>query len=211
MVRTVVLEAVVIVLAAAAFGFGANEISPRGLKLSRNYFPGGPNQAVAPLRTPAVVAATNSTTSSNITQEPLPDSVDQRLKDKGLQPISRARTLEMFHDPRYQEGPIVFVDARNQEHYEDGHIPGAYPLDPYHPEQQMTGVLTACQAADQVVVYCTGGDCEDADTTAILLREAGVPNQKLFVYGGGYDDWTENRLPVEHGARNSGDTSGQSK
>jgi rhodanese-related sulfurtransferase len=119
--------------------------------------------------------------------------------------------LDLFHDPRYQEGPIVFVDARNQEHYEDGHIPGAYPLDPYHPDQQMPGVLTACQAADQVVVYCTGGDCEDADTTAILLREAGVPNQKLFVYGGGYDDWTGNRLPVEHGARNSGDTSGQPK
>lgn len=205
------LEAAVVVFAAAAFGFGANEISPRGLKLSRNYFPGGSGQSVAPLRISAAGAPTNSKASSTITQEPLPDTVDQRLKEKGLQPASRARTLELFHDPRYQEGPIVFVDARNQEHYEAGHIPGAYPLDPYHPEQQMAGVLTACQAADQVLVYCTGGDCEDADTTAILFREAGVPNQKLLVYGGGYDDWTENRLPVERGARNSGDTSGQTK
>jgi rhodanese-related sulfurtransferase len=210
-VGRVVLEAVVVVMAAAAFGFGANELSPRGLKLSRNYFPGGADHAVAPLRSTAIVAPTNSTASSNITQAPLPDPVDQRLKDKGLQPISRAKVLELFHDPHYQEGPIVFVDARNQEHYEVGHIPGAYPLDPYHPEQQITGVLTACQAADQVVVYCTGGDCEDADTTAILLREAGVPNQKLFVYGGGYDEWAERRLPVERGAKNSGDISGQTK
>jgi 3-mercaptopyruvate sulfurtransferase SseA len=66
------------------------------------------------------------------------------------------------------------------------------------------GVLSASQAADLVVVYCTGGDCEDADSTAILLRDAGVPNQKLFVYGGGYIDWTANQLPIEKGARNSG-------
>jgi rhodanese-related sulfurtransferase len=210
-VGKVVLEAVVVVVAAAAFGFGANELSPRGLKLARNYFPSGTDQAVATSRISAPIVPTNSAASSNITQTSPTDPVDERLKDKGLQPISRARTLELFHDPRYREGPIVFVDARNQEHYEVGHIPGAFPLDPYHPEQQMTGVLTACQAADQVVVYCTGGECEDADTTAILLREAGVPNQKLFVYGGGYEDWAERRLPIERGAKNSGDISGQTK
>jgi rhodanese-related sulfurtransferase len=153
--------------------------------------------------------ATQAQASTN--QEPILNDVDQRLKDKGLQPASRARALELFHDPRYQEGRIVFVDARNGEHYEEGHIPGALQLDPYHPEQQMSGVLTACQAAEEVVVYCAGGDCEDADTTAILLREAGVPNQKLFVYGGGYTDWTENNLPVEQGARNSGDTTAHTK
>jgi rhodanese-related sulfurtransferase len=204
-VGRVVLEAVIVVLAAAAFSFGANQLSPHGLRLARNYFPGGTDETVAPLRNSG-----NSTAvvqpQTNASNEPILDDVDQRLKDKGLRPINRSKTVELFHDPRYQEGPIVFVDARNGEHYEDGHIPGAYQLDPYHPEAQMGAVLPACQAAEDVVVYCTGGECEDADTTAILLREAGVPNQKLFVYGGGYTDWTENHLPVEHGARNSGNT-----
>jgi rhodanese-related sulfurtransferase len=205
-VARVALEAVVVVLAAAALAFAANAVSPRGLKLTRNYFPGGTNQLFAPLgnsRPPVTAAITNQET-------PL-DDVDQRLKDKGLQPVSRAKSAQLFHDPRFQEGLIVFVDARNPEHYNDGHIPGAYQLDPYHPEQQLAGVLTSCQAADQVVVYCTGGDCEDADSTAILLRDAGVPNQKLFVYGGGYADWTENHLPVEQGARNSGAITGLAK
>jgi rhodanese-related sulfurtransferase len=201
-----VLEAVVVVLAAAAFAFAANDISPRGLKLERNYFPGGTNQAVAP-----APISHPSTAAANTNQEPPVDEVDQRLKDKGLQPVSRARAMELFHDPRLQEGMIVFVDARDPGHYNDGHIPGAYQLDPYHPEQQLAGALTACQAAEQVVVYCTGGECEDADTTAILLRDDGVPNQKLFVYGGGYTDWTENHLPVEQGARNSGNVAGQAK
>jgi rhodanese-related sulfurtransferase len=203
-----VLEAVVVIVVAAAFAFAANEVSPRGLKLARNYFPGGTNQPVAPLRTihpPEAVASTN--------QEELVDEVALRLKDKGLQPVSRAKTIELFHDPRFQQGLIIFVDARNQAEYTDGHIPGAYQLDPYHPEQQLAGVLALCEGAEQVLVYCAGGDCEDADSTAILLRDAGVPNQKLFVYGGGYTDWSENHLPVERGARNSGNinVTGQAK
>jgi 3-mercaptopyruvate sulfurtransferase SseA len=65
-------------------------------------------------------------------------------------------------------------------------------------------MLPFCQAAEKVVVYCTGGECEDADTTAILLRDAGIPSQKLFVYGGGFAEWEASRLPVETDARNSG-------
>jgi rhodanese-related sulfurtransferase len=205
-VARVVLEAAVVVLAAAAFAFAANEVSPRGLKLERNYFPGGTNQPFAPVRysSPSIVA-------TNTSPEPAADAVDQRLKDKGLQPVSRAKTEELLHDPRFQEGLIVFVDARNQAEYEDGHFPGAYQLDPYHPEQQLASLLARCQSADQVVVYCAGGDCEDADSTAILLRDAGIPNQKLFVYGGGYTDWTQSRLPVEQGARDSGSVAGHAK
>jgi rhodanese-related sulfurtransferase len=187
----VLLEAAAVALAAAAFAFAANQVSPKGLALGRNYFPGGTNKAVAPLKIPT--PATNQ-------EVELPDP-DQRLKDKGLQPISRGKVLGFFRDPRFQEGLIVFVDARNKDEYNDGHIPGAYQLDPYHPEQQIAGVLTACQAADVVVVYCTGGDCEDADSTAILLRDAGIPNAKLFVYGGGYTDWTDNHLAVQEGAQ----------
>jgi rhodanese-related sulfurtransferase len=200
------LEALVVVLAVAAFAFAANEISPRGLKLTHNYFPDGTGQTAAP-----VLNSRPQVTAARTNQEAPPDDVDQRLKDKELQPVSRAKTVALWHDPRFQEGLIAFVDARSQDHYNDGHIPGAYQLDPYHPEQQLGGVLAACQAADQVVVYCTGGECEDADSTAILLRDAGIPNLKLFVYGGGYDDWTENHLSVEQGMRNSGNIAGSPK
>jgi rhodanese-related sulfurtransferase len=192
-------EALVVALAAGAFAFCANQTSPRGLKLARNYFPGGTNQTVAPLK-----ISLAAPTSTDINAPALVDDTDQRLKDKGLHPISRADTLAMFHDAHYQQGLIVFVDARNKGEFEDGHIPGAYQLDPYHPEKQLPDVLTACQAAEKVLVYCTGGDCEDADSTAILLRDSGIPDNKLVVYGGGITDWRENHLPMEEGPRNSG-------
>lgn len=178
---------------------GANQLSPRGLALSRNYFPTGTNQAaVAPKPAPAAPSPAPTNEPSEAEQ------ISERLHDKGLQELKLDQVETRFRDPRTQDGRIVFVDARSQDDYQLGHIPGAYELDPYHPEKEIGAVLPICQAADEVVVYCTGGDCEDSDTAAILLRDAGVPNPRLFVYGGGFGGWEANHLPVETGARNSG-------
>ena len=98
----------------------------------------------------------------------------------------------------------MFIDARNDEHYQEGHIPGAYQFDHYRAAQYFATVLPVCQAADQVVVYCTGGHCEDSEFAALFLRDAGIPAAKLLVYGGGITEWTANGLPIEVGARKSG-------
>jgi len=204
----ILLEAVMVVLAAAAFAFAANALSPRGLNLARDYFPSGAAPSRAPLKV-SPPAAGNAAPANKDSQAAA--DIGQRIKEKGLQPIDRAQVERLFHDPRYQEGLVVFVDARDDDHYAEGHIPGACQLDRYHPEKDLAAVLTPCQNADLVVVYCAGGDCEDADYTALFLREAGVSNQKLFVYGGGFDDWSASHLPLEHGARNSGPAPVQSK
>jgi rhodanese-related sulfurtransferase len=54
------------------------------------------------------------------------------------------------------------------------------------------------------VVYCHGGDCDDSESAAILLRDVGIATRKLFIYTGGIPEWTTNGLPVEIGGRNSG-------
>ena len=86
-------------------------------------------------------------------------------------------------------------------------FPGAYEFDPYHPEKYFPAVLPVCRAAEQIVVYCNGGDCDDSKTAALLLRDMGLTNRKIFVYGGGITEWTTNHQPVETGARNSGNVS----
>jgi rhodanese-related sulfurtransferase len=196
----ILLEAVLVMAVAAAFAFAANQLSPRGLKLGRDYFP-----AVASTsNVPPKVAPPASTPPASAPENSEAAEIDRRIKGKGLQPIDRAQTERLFHDPRYLQGLVVFIDARDQDHYDAGHIPGAYPLDFYHPEKDLAAALAPCKSAEQVVVYCTGGDCEDADSTALLLRDAGVSNRNLFVYGGGFDDWSANHLALEQGPRNSG-------
>jgi rhodanese-related sulfurtransferase len=68
----------------------------------------------------------------------------------------------------------------------------------------MAMVLPVCQAAEEVVIYCNGGECEDSQFAAVALRDAGIANQKLFVFAGGFAEWMKNGLPVEAGGPSGG-------
>jgi len=127
-----------------------------------------------------------------------------RLAEKGLTLADSNQVTQLFHDPRYEQELIVFVDARDDQSYKKGHIPGAYQFDYHYFEKYLHTLLPACQAAQQILVYCNGGDCEDSEFAATMLRDAGIPKEKLFVYGGGITEWTNTNLPLEAGVRKSG-------
>ena len=199
--KELMVEVVFVTALGAVFAFAANEISPRGLMLMRNYFP-GTTRSSAP-----AAAAANRTPVPGGNPEAVTTTARQladQLKNQGLQLVDSNQMVQFFRNPRYQREAIVFVDARDDRHYQAGHIPGAYQFDHYRAENYFASALPACLSADQIVVYCTGGSCEDSAYTALTLRDAGVPKEKLFVYGGGITEWTANGLPVEVGARASG-------
>ena len=202
-VGRILLEAALVAVVGAVFAFAANRVSPRGLSLARNYFPRETNDMIragAGVNLPETATGTNSTALSS------PPSLAGQMKQKELQLIDGHRAVQLFHDSYLKSGSIAFIDARDEEHYQAGHIPGAYEFDPYHPEKYFTAVLPVCRAAEQIVVYCNGGDCDDSKTAALLLRDVGTPNRKLFIYTGGITEWTDNHLPLETGARNSGNS-----
>jgi rhodanese-related sulfurtransferase len=195
--RTVTREAVLVAVVGGMIALAANHFSPRGLSLTRDYFPQGIHPSL-----PAVPAAgTNATAPSSASSPGEPE------KQKEWQRIDGRRAVQLFHDSHLKQGVIVFIDARDEEHYLGGHIPGAYEFDPYRPEKYFPGVMPACQAAEQIVVYCHGGDCDDSQSAAHLLREVGIPARKLSIYEGGITDWGTTHQPVETGARNSGNLS----
>ncbi len=134
-----------------------------------------------------------------------------QIKKNGLQLVDGSQAANLFRDPRLKQNIVVFIDARDELHYREGHIPGACEFDPYHPDKYFAAVLPVCETAEQIVVYCNGGDCDDSETAAVLLRDVGIANQKLFIYSGGITEWTSNSLPVELGARNSGNLRGTNK
>jgi rhodanese-related sulfurtransferase len=184
-----------------AMALAANQLSPRGLSLSRNYFPGGGKPI------PKVEASTNGVPSSQGTNQVAsgaPETLAARLQAKGLKPIEREAAVQAFRDPRYEAELIVFVDARDDQHYQEGHVPGAYQFDHYRPESYLPAVLPACQNAERIVVYCNGGNCEDSEFAALTLKANGVSLERLFVYAGGMTEWATNGLPVEIGTRKSG-------
>ena len=198
--RRVLTETLLIAVAGGGLALVANGLSPRGLSLTRNYFPRGgatPTNAASVLATNSNAGGTNLSTSSTA-------ALAAQLRAKGLGLVESEQAARLFADPRYASELVLFVDARDDRHYQEGHIPGAYQFDHYRPDNYLPTVLPACQNAEQIVVYCTGGNCEDSEFAALTLRDAGVPPERLFIYAGGMTEWATNGLPVETGARKSG-------
>jgi rhodanese-related sulfurtransferase len=196
-VKVVLLEALVVAIAGIAVAFVANALSPRGLNLTRDYFPNDRQPlAVVPINSAPAPGATN-------TASPF-EQLAAKFHAEGLQLADNNLATKLFHDPKYQQGLVIFVDARKDEAYQAGHIPGAYQLDHFHPEEYIATTVPVCQTAEQIIVYCNGGECDDSENTAIFLRDAGIPKEKLFVYAGGIEEWTASHLPLETGTRNSG-------
>jgi rhodanese-related sulfurtransferase len=197
--REILLEAVLLIFVGVCLSIVANALSPRGLSLKRRLpgiaHDGKPAGVVPEMR--VLTPATNIVFPTDLTA--------LRVRANGLQAIDLTLAVQLFEDSRRQNGQVVFIDARDENHYTKGHVPGAFTFDPFQPEKYLELVLPVCRAAEQVVVYCTGGRCEDSLDASILLRDAGVPTQKILVFTGGISEWTAGGLPVEAGSRQSGD------
>ena len=89
----------------------------------------------------------------------------------------------------YARGALI-LDARRTKDYEQGHIAGARSISVW--ESDVDAKVTALvnegrDGAIPVVLYCSGGDCEDSHILAQKLFGAGFDN--LLVYQGGWPDW----------------------
>jgi len=189
----VLVESALVMLSGTLVALMANQLSPRGLALTRNYFPAGVTNALA--------AATQ--TNASATSAASTNVVAARLRAKGLQVIEHTNVVSLLRDARYVQGLVLFVDARDDRHFQEGHIPGAHQLDHYRPDNYLPAVLTACMSAEKIVLYCNGGDCEDSEFAVIMLTQAGVPADRLFVYAGGITEWKQHGEAVELGGRGS--------
>lgn len=189
MARCVLLEGCVVLVMGGLLALTANFLSPRGLSLTRDYFP---------------VTAQANTLPSKTNARDVAALAAGHFKALGLQVADHNRAARLFRDPRREQELIVFVDARDAEHYAAGHVPGAYLFDHYRPETYLPAMLPVCLTAETIVIYCTGGNCEDSEFAALTLRDAGVPTDKILIYPGGIAEWQGKGLPIETGSRHSG-------
>jgi len=185
-----------VALAGVLFAFAANALSPRGLRLSRNFFAPGSSATNRSAATHPLSASGHRSSATN-------GAVAERLAAEGLRVATSNEVAQLYVDPRREQNLVVFVDARSEQDYRAGHIPGAYSLDYFHAENYLPEIIPICQVAQVVVIYCNGGDCDASELTAQLLGSM-VPKDRLVVYGGGMSEWLQQHQPVELGGRGSG-------
>jgi len=97
----------------------------------------------------------------------------------------------------------LFLDARRTSVYEEGHIPGARPFSVWESDidQKVNGLFNERSDPraqnEPIVVYCSGGDCEDSHMLAQKLFGAGFEN--VLVYKDGWPDWVKRGGPSHTG------------
>jgi rhodanese-related sulfurtransferase len=192
------LQAGAVCLGGLLLGLVGNTLSPAGLSLTRDYFPVEPRHSF-----PSTVPEDAADSASPGHTPAAPETDETAVSDR-IPRIDTSTAQALFEDPRREAELVVFIDARNQTTYDQGHIPGAFLFDHYRPEQHLAEVLPVCQTAELIIVYCNGGSCEDSLLTARTLREMGVAGDRLRLFEAGFEGWTNAGLPVEVGPRLSG-------
>ena len=117
----------------------------------------------------------------------LVESVEELNNDLnlGIVEISLEIAKDLF------DKDILFIDARAEEYYLEGHIPGAICNDDF--DQLINDIDNRIINNDFFVVYCSDDDCGSSEELAYQLFDQGYLN--IYLFKGGWKQWTENSLP----------------
>jgi len=199
-----VLQMLALSAVALVLGLTANAGRESGsLMWTKNYFDrGGP--AAKPLTTADVPLESIKPAAGDTIP---PANHGGAAKRAGALPAHSFQTasfdvaVAIFESPDTADGLNVFIDARPASEFADGHIPGAIRCFPFEIEKCIDEVLQYTQAAYKVVVYCNGGDCEDSIFMCRELLEAGLAHDQIFLYEGGWKEWSEKNQPSQRGTK----------
>ncbi len=160
----------------------------------------GPPRAAAPTQTIPITATTPATINRQpATKKP---AIENRQPTTAFTPHPDKPYIEIHGDDvtaLHKKG-VLFLDARRTSVYEQGHIPGARPFSVWESDiDEKVNKLFAERSdpRDQnlpIVIYCSGGDCEDSHMLAQKLW--GIQFNNVYVYKDGFPDWQKRGQPV---------------
>ena len=132
----------------------------------------------------------------------------------GAVPLREAMGLPQIGLPEawelYQGRQGIFVDARSEEEYRAGHIPGAILLDQERFEAGISAFQELIPPDTLLVTYCSGEECGSSSEVAQLLKGAGY--RTLRVFSGGWEEWSQSGFPVDgEGPQDLGPARGQGR
>ena len=95
-----------------------------------------------------------------------------------------------YHDPG-----TIFLDAREPEDYELGRIKGAINLPFDWFDDHWPDVEPLLNMEAEIIVYCSGAECESSLYEGRYLQEIGY--QHISIFFGGWSEWDSHGFPVD--------------
>lgn len=93
---------------------------------------------------------------------------------------------------RQAAGPVIWVDARREQEFAAGHIPGALLLNEYDWDNllfEAFPVITDAAEGVPVIIYCDGQECAASRTVRERLQQTPVGDRELLILRGGWPAW----------------------
>ena len=98
-----------------------------------------------------------------------------------------------FSKYHFDVGSAVFIDARDPEDYESGHIQNAINI-PYDYYEDYEDVINGLDDAGIYIIYCSGEECSlSIDLADYLYNEKLI--DKLLIFEGGWPQWRDAEYP----------------
>lgn len=191
--RRLILQIATLLVAAILCAFFANALS-------------GPSRRIAPLEAkvkPSAPAppppalretAPPGPPPQSATPKPAPPIPFEWNPEQPSRDIDSREAAEAF-----RQG-VPFLDARRSLEYQEGHIRGALGLSVWEAdidERLARFDATGRSLQSPVVIYCSGGDCQDSQLLASRLL--GLGYRHLLIYRAGYPDWMAKGRPSRQG------------
>jgi rhodanese-related sulfurtransferase len=165
--------------------------------------PPSPATTAAPTTTSGAITASPATTTTAAPAKPATANIDlsryQPHPDKPSVDISGEEAMALH------AAGILFLDARRTSVYETGHIAGARSFSVW--ESDIDDKVNALyeersdpEAQNKpIVIYCSGGACEDSHMLAQKLH--GLFFNNVYVYKDGFPDWQKRGGAVKTGGQ----------
>jgi rhodanese-related sulfurtransferase len=162
---------------------------------------GRPAGATTTTTTAAPAVPATTTMAAPAPQQPAEDPLArfQPHPDKAFVEISGADAALL-----HSKG-VLFLDARRTSVFEDGHIAGARPFSVWEGDiddkvNNLFGERSDPREQNlPIVIYCSGGACEDSHMLAQKLW--GIQFNNVYVYKDGFPDWQKRGGAVKTGGQ----------
>ena len=116
------------------------------------------------------------------------EDIDLDSDESTLLAISLDKAKEFF------ENGVLFIDARDEVYYNDGHIKNA--MKNVFLMELIFNIEDKQTKEDPIVVYCGDPGCGDSEDLAYDLQNEGF--KKLFVFKGGWLEWSAANYPADN-------------
>lgn len=188
--RALVFLAAAVLCAAVSNAFAGSERKLRWFASAEAAKPPAPAAKVVPAPPPAAAAAASPAVAAVAAKPDFPPHPDKPWVEVSGEDVAALQA----------RGDVPVLDARRTSVYRDGHIKGARSFSVWEADvdEKVKGFYgEGHDPAAPIVVYCSGGDCEDSHMLGEKLFFAGF--NTVLVYKDGFPDWLKRGLPVSNG------------